>query len=99
MPLTNNQKRQLKGRAHHLKPVVMIGQHGLTENVLNEIEIALETHELIKVRVSGADRDERKAMQEKIRQQSGAELVQSIGHIAVYYRRHPERPKIELKKT
>lgn len=99
MSLTNNQKRQLKGRAHHLKPVVMIGQHGLTENVLNEIEIALEAHELIKIRVSGADRDERKAMQEKISKQSGAELVQSIGHTAVYYRRHPERPKIELKKT
>jgi RNA-binding protein len=97
MPLTQSQRRHLKGLAHHLKPVVMIGQHGLTDNVINEIEIALDAHELIKVRVSGADRDDRKAMQETIGNRCNAELVQSIGHIAVFFRRNSEKPKIELK--
>jgi RNA-binding protein len=99
MPLTQSQRRHLKGLAHHLKPVVMIGQHGLTENVFNEIEIALDAHELIKVRVSGADRDDRKAMLETIGSRCGAELVQSIGHIAVFFRRNSEKPKIELKNS
>ncbi len=97
MPLTPNQKRQLKSLAHHLKPVVMIGQHGLTENVLNEIGIALEVHELIKVRVSGADREERAKIIDRIIANSGADLVQSIGHVAVFYLRHPKKPKIILK--
>ncbi len=97
MQLTPKQKRHLKGLAHHLKPVVMSGQHGLTEGVLNEIEIALEAHELIKVRIAAGDKDERKGILETICNSSKAELVQSIGHVAVYYRRHPKKPKIELK--
>ena len=97
MSLTQSQRRHLKGLAHHLKPVVMIGQHGLTENVFNEIEIALDAHELIKVRVSGADRDDRKVMLETISSRCSAELVQSIGHVAVLFRRNSEKPKIELK--
>ncbi len=97
MPLTPNQKRQLKSLAHHLKPVVMVGQHGLTENVLNEIGIALDVHELIKVRVSGADREERKAMLETIGKECQAELIQSIGHVAVFFRRNAKKPKIRLQ--
>ncbi len=97
MPITQAQKRQLKSLGHHLKPVVMVGQHGLTENVLTEIGIALDAHELIKVRVSGADRDERKAMLETICSQCQAELIQSIGHVAVFFRRNRKKPKIDLK--
>jgi RNA-binding protein len=97
MSLTQSQRRHLKGLAHHLKPVVMIGQHGLTQKVFNEIEIALDAHELIKVRVSGADRDDRKVMLDAIGNRCSAELVQSIGHIAVFFRRNSEKPKIELK--
>jgi RNA-binding protein len=96
MSLTPNQKRQLKSLAHHLKPVVMVGQHGLTENVLNEIEIALDAHELIKVRISGGEREERLEMINAIVEQRGAELVQSIGHVAVFFRRNAKKPKIEL---
>jgi RNA-binding protein len=99
MPLTQSQRRHLKGLAHHLKPVVMIGQHGLTENVLNEIEIALDAHELIKVRVSGADRDDRKTILKTIGETCSAELVQSIGHVAVFFRRNREKPRIELKRS
>ena len=97
MTLTKNHQRQLKSLAHHLKPVVMVGQHGLTENVLNEIEIALDAHELIKVRVSGAEREERKAMLDTICSQCQAELIQSIGHVAVFFRRNSKKPKIDLK--
>ncbi|OOZ35812.1 ribosome assembly RNA-binding protein YhbY [Solemya velesiana gill symbiont] len=99
MPLSNSQKRHLKGLAHSLKPVVMTGQHGLTEGALNELEVALDAHELIKVRINAGDREERKQMLEALCDKSGAELVQSIGHIAVLYRHNPEKPKITLPKA
>jgi RNA-binding protein len=97
MSLTPNQKRQLKSLAHHLKPVVMIGQHGLSENVLKEIEIALDAHELIKVRISGSEREERLEMINRVTEQCRSELVQTIGHVAVFFRRNSNKPKIELK--
>ncbi|MET0012916.1 MAG: ribosome assembly RNA-binding protein YhbY [Sedimenticola sp.] len=98
MPLSNPQKRHLKGLAHSLKPVVMVGQHGLTEGVFNELEIALDTHELIKVRISAGDRDERDEMLTVLVEKSSAELVQRIGNIAVLYRHNPKKPKIVLPK-
>jgi RNA-binding protein len=96
MPITDKQRRHLKGLAHHLNPVVIVGQNGLSENVLNEIAITLETHELIKVRLNAADRQERNEMIERICSESGAELIQSIGHVGVFYLRHPKTPKIKL---
>ena len=96
MALSNLQKRHLRSQAHHLKPVVMIGQHGLKDSILEEIEIALDAHELIKVRVSAEDRDDRVAMIERIVAASGAILVQSIGHIAILFRRNHKKPKIAL---
>ncbi|MET0116921.1 MAG: ribosome assembly RNA-binding protein YhbY [Sedimenticola sp.] len=98
MPLSNPQKRHLKGLAHSLKPVVMVGQHGLTEGVFNELEIALEVHELVKVRISAGDRDERDEMLAVLVEKSSAELVQRIGNIAVLYRHNPKKPKIVLPK-
>ncbi len=96
MPITQQQRRKLKKLVHHLKPVVIIGQKGLSENVLNEIDIALDSHELIKIKLSGGDRDERRAMIESICEQTDAEFIHSIGHIAALYRRHPKKPKITL---
>ncbi|MCB1758679.1 MAG: ribosome assembly RNA-binding protein YhbY [Gammaproteobacteria bacterium] len=96
MPITDKQRRHLKGLAHHLNPVVIIGQNGLSANVLNEIAITLETHELIKVRLNAADREERSRMIEQICAASGAELIQRIGHVGVFYLRHPKAPKINL---
>ncbi len=96
MPISEKQRRQLKKLVHHLKPVVIVGQNGLTDAVLNEVDVALEAHELIKVRINAGDRDERQAMQEHICKASGADLVQSIGHVAAFYRRHPKKPKIQL---
>ena len=96
MPITEKQKRQLKKIAHHLKPVVMVGQHGLSENIHTEIGIALDHHELIKVRVNAADREERKELIGEILVRSKAELVLTVGHVAVLFRRNPDQPKISL---
>jgi RNA-binding protein len=83
-------KKKLRAEAHTLKPVVMIGQSGLTSGVLAELDQALNTHELLKVRIR-AERDVRKLITEKICADSGAELIQSIGQIAVIYRLNPNK--------
>ena len=95
MPITQSQRRHLRKLAHHLKPVVIIGNAGLSEGVLGEIDAALAHHELIKVRVNTADREERQAMIERIAQATGADWVLSIGHVAAFYRA-AEKPKIVL---
>ncbi len=82
-------KKKLRAEAHTLKPVVMIGQSGLTAAVLAEIELALDAHELVKVKIR-AERDERKMIIEKICSDTGAELIQTIGQIVVIYRLNPD---------
>jgi len=94
--LSPAQRKQLKSLAHHLNPVVMIGQHGLRDSVIDEIDGALRAHELIKVRISGAERDERAALSLEIAERTQAEVVQQIGHITVLFRRNPQRPRITL---
>ena len=83
-------KKKFRAEAHTLKPVVMIGQSGLTAAVLAELDIALNTHELLKVRIR-ADRDERKLIIEQMCTEAGAELIQTIGQIAVIYRLNPNK--------
>jgi len=83
-------KKKLRAEAHTLKPVVIIGQSGLTVAVLAEIEQALNSHELIKVKIR-AERNERKQISEKICTDTGAELIQTIGQIAVIYRLNPDK--------
>jgi len=97
MLLTPKQKRHLRGLAHSLKPVVMIGNSGLTEGVLTELNERLAHHELLKVRISGQDRSDRLKMAEELCKQSNSQLVTTIGHIAVLYRRG-EYPKIKLPR-
>ncbi len=96
MSITEQQRRKLKKLVHHLKPVVIIGQKGLSEGVLNEIDIALDSHELIKIKLSSGDRDDRRTMIDNICEQTDAEFIHSIGHIAALYRRHPKKPKIAI---
>jgi RNA-binding protein len=88
--LQSHQRKLLKQRAHHLKPVVLLGAAGLTEAVLAEVEQALDHHELIKVRVNGGDRAARDAQVRTIVEETGAALVQRIGNIAVLFRANPE---------
>jgi RNA-binding protein len=97
MAVTDKQKRYLKGLAHSLKPVVMVGNSGLTESVVAEINNALEHHELIKVRISGQERAERKAMLDEIAQTTGADLILVIGNIGGFYRPAKD-PSIQLPR-
>ena len=83
-------KKKLKAQAHSLKPVIMIGQSGLTEAVLAEIELALDSHELIKVKIR-AEREERVRIQESICTRTGANFIQSIGQILVIYCLNPKK--------
>lgn len=97
MPELNEaQKRYLRGLAHQIKPVVLMGANGLTSAVLAEIERALNDHELVKVKLNAGDRDQRARDVALIREETGADLVQRIGNTACLYRRHPEKPKIAL---
>ncbi|HNW77644.1 MAG TPA: ribosome assembly RNA-binding protein YhbY [Candidatus Competibacteraceae bacterium] len=94
--LTNPQKRQLKALAHPRKPVVIIGDNGLTDAVMQEIEIALDHHELIKIRVNAEDRAARDSMILEICAATSAAQIQRIGHIATLFRRNHEAPRIAL---
>ena len=95
--LSTKQKQFLKGLAHHLNPVVMLGGNGLTEGVLAEIENALNHHELIKVKVAGADRETKQLIIDAIVRETKAAQVQTIGHILVLYRPSAEA-KIQLPR-
>ncbi len=93
MPLKASQRKNLRGQAHHLKPLVTIADKGLSESVVAEIQHALNDHELIKVKLR-SDRETRKQWTQSIAELCQAELVTSIGQVACFYRRHPEKPVI-----
>ena len=95
MQLSDAQKRHLRGLGHHLKPVVWVGQHGLSDNVMLEIDQALYSHELIKVKIA-ADRNTRQALTVEICEKTDAELIQAIGQMLVLFRRNPDKPRIAL---
>jgi len=82
------QKLKLKQNAYHLKPVILIGQKGLSDAVIEEIELALKAHELVKVKISGWEKLDRLEMLKTICQQTQAEQVQTIGHTITIYRKN-----------
>jgi len=86
MSLPEKTRRELRSRGHALKPVVSIGNAGLSKAVLRELELSLEHHELMKVRIGGAERELRRQMIGDICRQLNAELVQAVGHVALIYR-------------
>ena len=86
--LTKEQKKHLIAQSHKLHPVVMIGNKGLTDAVNIEIERALESHELIKIKVAGADREARSKMFATISDRHNATLVNTIGFIGTFYRKN-----------
>ena len=96
MNLSKKQLKFLRARCHDLKPVILMGQKGLTEEVLNEIEIALTHHELIKIKLSVDDRELRKQVSNEICEQTHSEEVQSIGKTLSVYRVNPDKAVIEL---
>ncbi|HMB57164.1 MAG TPA: ribosome assembly RNA-binding protein YhbY [Arenimonas sp.] len=97
--LTNAQKRYLRGLAHDLKPVILLGAKGVTPALIAELDLALEQHELIKAKVPAEDRETRDAWIADICEQSGAALVNRIGHTAVLYRRSKNKPLVILPKA
>ncbi len=96
MELNEKQRRHLRGLAHPLKPVILVGNAGVTDAVVAETTRALNDHELIKVRLPGGDRDARGAALADLAQRTGSSLVTRIGHVAVLYRPRPELPRVLL---
>jgi len=86
MTMNSLQRKNLKTKAHHLKPVIRIGQHGVSESVVAETNITLDTNELIKVHIQQGERDDRIAAAQSLCQQTSAELVHHIGKIFILYR-------------
>ena len=89
------ERKALRRIAHHLHPVVMIGDGGVSEAVIAETHRALDDHELIKVKVNAMDREDRTALTDALAEACQAEVVQRIGKVAVLFRKNPE-PKPEL---
>jgi putative YhbY family RNA-binding protein len=90
--LTPSERQMLKGRAHQLDPVVLVGGEGLTQGVLAEIERALNAHQLIKIRVMGLEREGRELLLGSICSATGAATVQHIGKVLVVYRERAAKP-------
>ena len=96
MSLSKKHLKFLRAMCHDLKPVILMGQKGLTEEVLSEIDIALTHHELVKIKLSVDDRELRKQISSEICEQTQSEEVQSIGKTLSVYRVNPDKAVIEL---
>ncbi len=94
--LTERQRRHLRGLAHALKPVIRLGQAGLTDALTRETARALEDHELIKVKVAGGDREARDRLFAALAAGTGSALVQRIGNVAVLYRSRADGSRLLL---
>lgn len=98
MALSPSQIRYLRSLAHDLSPVILLGNKGATEAVVKELGLALEIHELVKVKLSGGDKDERQAQIDVLTTGTGAEPIHQIGHVVVLFRRNTDEPKIALPR-
>ena len=99
MKLSKAQLKFLRARCHDLRPVILMGQKGLTAELLNELDIALSHHELVKIKLAADDREQRKLLIDEICRQTGAQEVQSIGKTLTIYRVNPDKAVIELPKA
>ncbi|SFX57366.1 ribosome assembly RNA-binding protein YhbY [Marinospirillum alkaliphilum] len=95
MSLKGAQKKELRSIGHHLNPVVLVSENGLSEGLIKEADRALNDHELIKIRFSLNDREERLAMMNELATKLGAEVVQTIGKIGLFLRR-AQKPNPKL---
>jgi RNA-binding protein len=93
LTLTSRQRAHLKARAHALEPIVQIGRTGVQDPVVAAVETALTAHELIKVKINDAERDERKEIADTLSTRTGAAVVQRVGKIVVLWRPRPEESK------
>lgn len=97
-PVTTKQSAHLRALAHHLDPIVQVGKEGLTESLVAAAKVALEAHELIKVKLPQIAKAERKALTAALATATTAHVAGEIGRVAVLYKRHPNKPKIALPK-
>ena len=96
--MKSSHRKYLKGLAHRIKPVVLIGRGGASPTVLQAIEAALDAHELIKIKFNAfGEKEEKEKMTAAIAQRTGAERVGSIGHTAVFFRPHPEAERRRIR--
>lgn len=98
MQPSKKQIKFLRTKAHALKPVIIIGNAGISDAVINETNLVLETHELIKIRVNAEDKQQRREMTDKIISLTESVFVQLIGHVAIVYRARKKNPEIQLPK-
>jgi RNA-binding protein len=94
--MTGKERRYLRALAHRLSPVVIVGQRGLTDAVVRQVDGALNDHELIKVRLGSECRLGRDELGAALAERTGAELAGEVGRVLILYRPHPERPTIVL---
>jgi RNA-binding protein len=98
MALSPSQRRYLRSLAHDLHPVIMLGAKGATDAVLKELDLALTHHELVKVKLSGGDKEERQTQIDFLAGGTRSENVHEIGHIVVLFRRNEDEPKLALPR-
>jgi RNA-binding protein len=94
--LTGAQRKWLRGQAHSLRPVVQLGKQGLSEAVIQQVDAALDDHELIKVQAVG-DKEEKREIGSRLGKELRAEVVGLIGHILILYRQNPDREKRQIQ--
>jgi len=94
--MTGKERRYLRALAHRLSPVVIVGQRGLSDAVVRQVDGALTDHELIKVRVGSECPVGRDAVEEALTMQTQCEIAGAVGRVLILYRRHPEQPRIVL---
>ena len=97
--LTSAQTRFLRGQAHDLKAMLQVGGKGISDALVAELDLALEQHELIKIKVAATDREARDGMMAELAERTGAALVQRIGHTAVLYRQSNDKRQIVLPRA
>jgi RNA-binding protein len=96
MALSEKQKKHLRRLAHPQKPIVMLGNAGLTDSVTSELDRALLRHELVKVSARVGDRDSRDQILQTLAERTLSELVQRVGNVGVFYRKNSDLAKIVL---
>ena len=94
MPLTGKQRRHLRGLGHHLEPVVIVGQSGVTDGVISAVEQALNDHELIKVKINEGP-DGRHEGADRLAEATGAELAQLLGRTALLFKKRKDKSRFE----
>lgn len=94
-PLKGSQRKYLRAQAHHLKPLVMVGAKGVTEQLLGSVDLALKDHELIKIKFIEF-KEAKKEISAEIALATHSELVGLIGNIAILYRQHPDPAKRKI---